>query len=274
MSLDYELKYQQVKKYLGKRQDSFTQAIDFKNDINKRQSFYSELFLAAALQKCIGKEARLMEQTGENHPDVVMKMNRVRFNFEVTLMTQEDERFQYKSINAKEHAVTDKPKTQLTSKILDKIKQYERWFKKGIVNKNDVNIIAVDLGDFFPSTPIPGVTLLDAAIFMMSDEYEIHIDNYGSKCQLSPSRGFLVKTGRDGRESNIHLDHIYDGLKHIDALLTFTKINALESSNNFDIINIKNNENVNRLFSLISPHYQTKISHCGILWEDTMANVE
>ena len=267
VSFDYELAYQQVRKYLGKHQDSFTQAIDFENDINKQKSFPSEVFLATALQKSIGKEARLIEQTGENHPDVVMKMNGVRFNFEVTLMTKEDERFRYKSINANKHAVTDKPKTQLTSKILDKTKQYERWFKKGIVNKNDVNIIAVDLGDIFPFTPT--TTLLNAAIFMMSDEYEIHIDNYGSKCQLPRSRGFLVKTGCDGRESNIHLDHVYDGLKHIDALLTFTKVNVIESSNNFDIININNNENVNRLFSLISPHYQTTISRWGILWGDT-----
>jgi len=29
--------------------------------------------------------------------------------------------------------------------------------------------------------------------------------------------------------------------KNIDGLLTFTKINVLESSNNFDIININNN---------------------------------
>ncbi|HGM7842717.1 TPA: hypothetical protein ACKQH2_005160, partial [Serratia marcescens] len=231
------------------------------------KSFPSEVFLATALQKSIGKEARLIEQTGENHPDVVMKMNCVRFNFEVTLMTQEDKRFRCKSINAKEHAVTDKPKTQLTSKILDKTKQYERWFKNGIVNKSDVNIIAVDLGDIFPFTPT--ATLLDSAIFTMSDEYEIHIDNYGSKFQLPQSRGFLVKTGCDGRESNIDLDHVYDGLKHIDALLTFTKVNVLESSNNFDIININNNKNVNRLFSLISPHYQTTISHWGILWGNT-----
>lgn len=135
----------------------------------------------------------MIEQTGENHPDVVMKMNGVRFNFEVTLMTQEDERFQYKSINAKQHAVTDKPKTQLTSKILNKTKQYERWFKKNIVNKSDVNIIAVDLGDIFPVTS--AATLLDAAIFMMSDEYEIYIGDYGSKYQPCQSRGFLVKTG-------------------------------------------------------------------------------
>lgn len=267
VSFDYELAYQQVRKYLGKHHDTFTQAIDFENDINKRKSFPSEVFLATALQKSIGKEARLIEQTGENHPDVVMKMNRARFNFEVTLMTQEDERFRYKSINTKEYAVTDKPKTQLTSKILDKTKQYERWFKNGIVNKSDVNIIAVDLGDVFPFTPT--ATLLDAAMFMMDDEYEIHIDNYGGKCQLPPSRGFLVKTGSDGRESTIHLGHVYEGLKHIDALLTFTKVNVLESSNNFDIININNNENVNRLFSLISPHYQTTISRWGILWGNT-----
>lgn len=266
MSFDYELAYQQVKKYLGKHQDSFTEAIDFENDINKRQSFHSEVFFASALQNCIGKKGRLIEQPGENHPDVAMKVNGVRFNFEVTLMTQEDERFRYKSINAKEHAVTDKPKTQLTSKILDKTEQYDRWFKKGIVNKNDVNIIAVDLGDIFPCTPT--ATLLDAGVFMMSDKYEIHIDNYGSKFQLPQSRGFLVKTGSDGRESNIHLDRVYDGLKHIDALLTFTKINILESSNNFDIININNNRHVNLLFSLISPHYQTTITRWGILWED------
>ncbi|WP_255433337.1 hypothetical protein [Pantoea sp. B9002] len=86
MSFDYELAYQQVRKYLGKHQDSFTQAIDVENDINKQKSFPSEVFLAAALQKSIGKEALLIEQTGENHPDVVMKMNGVRFNFEVTLM--------------------------------------------------------------------------------------------------------------------------------------------------------------------------------------------
>lgn len=267
MSFDYELAYQQVKKYLGRHQDSFTQGINFENDINKQQSFHSEVFFASTLQKCVGKEGRLIEQTGENHPDVVMKVNGVRFNFEVTLMTQEDERFRFKSLNAKEHAVTDKSKTQLTSKILDKTKQYERWFNKGIVNKNDVNIIAVDLGDIFPFTPT--AALLDAAVFMMSDEYEMHVDNYGSKCQLPKSRGFLVKTGSDGRESNIHLDHVYDGLKHIDALLTFTKVNVLESSNSFGIININNNENINRLFSLISPYYQTTISHCGILWRDT-----
>ncbi|EFM3921424.1 hypothetical protein HB171_004632 [Escherichia coli] len=98
------------------------------------------------MKKCIDRKGQLIEQTGENHPDVVMKMNGIRFNFEVTLMTQEDERFRYKSINAKEYAVTDNPKTQLTSKILNKTRQYERWFKNGIVNKRDVNIIAVDLG--------------------------------------------------------------------------------------------------------------------------------
>jgi hypothetical protein len=55
------------------------------------------------LKKCIDRKGQLIEQTGENHPDVVMKMNGIRFNFEVTLMTQEDERFRYKSINAKEY---------------------------------------------------------------------------------------------------------------------------------------------------------------------------
>ncbi|NTZ41014.1 hypothetical protein EXW94_25790 [Enterobacter sp. JMULE2] len=264
MSFDYELAYQQVKQYLGRHQDSFIQEINLENDINKRLSFPSEVFFASILQKCIGKKNGLIEQTGENHPDIIMKMNGIRFNFEVTLMTQEDERFRYKSINARENAVTDKPKTQLTSKILDKTRQYERWFKKGIVSKNDVNIIAVDLGDIFPFTPT--ATLLDAAIFMKSDEYEILNDNYGRKFKIPQSRGHLVKTDCDGRESNIHLDHVYDGLKHIDALLTFTKINIPESSNNFNIININNNENINRLSSLISPHYQTTISRWGILW--------
>lgn len=130
MSFNYEQGYQQVRKYLGKNQVSFAQAIDSGNSLDKRKAFYSEVFFATVLQKSIDKQGQLIEQTGENHPDVVMKMNGVRFNFEVTLMTQEDERFQYKSINAKQHAVTDKPKTQLTSKILNKTKQYERWFKK------------------------------------------------------------------------------------------------------------------------------------------------
>lgn len=267
MSFDYELAYQQVKKYLGRYQDSFVEEIEFEKDINKRQSFLSEIFFASTLQKCIGKEGRLIEQTGENHPDVVMKGNGVRFNFEVTLMTHENERSRCQVFNAKEHAVTDKPKIQLTSKILDKTKQYDRWFQKGIVNKNDVNIIAVDLGKIFPSTPV--ATLLDSAVFMLSDEYEIHLYNNGSKCQLPQSSGFLVKTGCDGRESNIHLGNVYDGLKHIDALLTFTKFNVLESSNKLDIININNNVNVNRLFTLISPHYQTTISRWEILWGDS-----
>lgn len=257
MRFNYELAYQQVRKYLGKHQISFSQAIDSENSVNKRESFYSEVFFASALKKCIDRKGQLIEQTGENHPDVVMKMNGIRFNFEVTLMTQEDERFRYKSINAKEYAVTDNPKTQLTSKILDKTRQYERWFKNGIVNKRDVNIIAVDLGRIFPCAGI--TTLLDAAIFMLSDEYEICIDNYGDKCQPPQPRGFLVKTACDGRELNINLNHVYDGLKHIDALLTFTKVNVPERNNNFDIININNNENVNRLISLISHHYQTTV---------------
>jgi len=263
VSFDYEKAFQQVKKYLGKHQDSFTQAIDLEKDINKRKSFHSEVFFASALQKCIGKEGQLIEQTGENHPDVIMKMNGVRFNFEVTLMTQADERFRCKSINVNEYAVLDKPKTQLTSKILDKTNQYERWFKKNIINTKDVNIIAVDLGDIFPFSPT--ATLLDAAIFMMSDECEIHIDNYGSKYQLPQSRGFLVKTGCNDRESNIHLDHVYDGLKHIDALLTFTKVNVLENSNNFNIININNNENIRAypkriLFHTIMLHAKCSIA--------------
>lgn len=146
MSFNYEQAYQQVRKYLGKHQISFSQAIDSESSVNKRESFYSEVFFVSALKKCIDRKGQLIEQTGENHPDVVMKMNGICFNFEVTLMTQEDERFRYKSINAKEYAVTDNPKTQLTSKILNKTKQYERWFKNGIVNKRDVNIIVVDLG--------------------------------------------------------------------------------------------------------------------------------
>ncbi|HDW3958419.1 TPA: hypothetical protein RMT51_004454 [Escherichia coli] len=262
VSFNYEQGYQQVRKYLGKNQVSFAQAIDSENSLDKRKAFYSEVFFATVLQKSIDKQGQLIEQIGENHPDVVMKMNGVRFNFEVTLMTQEDERFQYKSINAKQHAVTDKPKTQLTSKKLNKTKQYERWFKKNIVNKSDVNIIAVDLGDIFPVTS--AATLLDAAIFMMSDEYEIYIGDYGSKYQPCQSRGFLVKTGCDGVK-NINVDLIYNGLKHIDALLTFTKNNLIEEHNNFHIININNNENVNRLFSLISVRYKkTTISYTSV----------
>ncbi|WP_414671593.1 hypothetical protein [Escherichia coli] len=257
MSFNYEQAYQQVRKYLGKHQISFSQAIDSESSVNKRESFYSEVFFVSALKKCIDRKGQLIEQTGENHPDVVMKMNGIRFNFEVTLMTQEDERFRYKSINAKEYAVTDNPKTLLTSKILDKTRQYKRWFKKGIVNKNDVNIIAVDLGYIFPRTPT--ATLLEAAVLMKSDECEILIDNYGGKCQPPQPRGFLVKTACDGRELNINLNHVYDGLKHIDALLTFTKVNVPEKNNNFDIININNNENVNRLISLVSHHYQTTV---------------
>lgn len=195
----------------------------------RENHFTLRFFFASALKKCIDRKGQLIEQTGENHPDVVMKMNGIRFNFEVTLMTQEDERFRYKSINAKEYAVTDNPKTQLTSKILNKTRQYERWFKNGIVNKRDVNIIAVDLGGGgFPCAGI--TTLLDAAIFMLSDEYEICIDNYGDKCQPPQPRGFLVKTACDGRELNINLNHVYDGLKHIDALLTFTKVNVPEKT--------------------------------------------
>lgn len=57
MSFDYALAYQQVRKYLGKHQDSFTQAIDFENDINKRKSFPSEVFLATALQKLLVKKS-------------------------------------------------------------------------------------------------------------------------------------------------------------------------------------------------------------------------
>lgn len=107
MSFNYEQAYQQVRKSLGKHQISFSQAIDSESSVNKRESFYSEVFFASALKKCIDRKGQLIEQTGENHPDVVMKMNGIRFNFEVTLMTQEDERFRYKSINAKEYAVTD-----------------------------------------------------------------------------------------------------------------------------------------------------------------------
>lgn len=125
--------------------------------------------------------------------------------------------------------------------------------QKNIVNKSDVNIIAVDLGNIFHVAS--AATLLDAAIFMMSDEYEIYIGYYGRKCQPRQSRGFLVKTGCDGVK-NINVDHIYNGLKYIDALLTFTKNNLIEEHNNFHIININNNENVNRLFSLISAHYK------------------
>lgn len=113
------------------------------------------------------------------------------------------------------------------------------------------------MGGGFPCAGI--TTLLDAAIFMLSDEYEICIDNYGDKCQPPQSRGLLVKIACDGRELNINLNRVYDGLKHIDALLTFTKVNVLEENNNFDIININNNENVNRLISLISHHYQTTV---------------
>lgn len=141
--------------------------------------------------------------------------------------------------------------------------QSKRWFKKNIINTNDVNIIAVDLGDIFPFSP--AATLLDASVFMMSDEHEIHIDSDGIKYQLPQSRGYLIKTDCDGRESDIHLDHVYNGLKHIDALLTFTKINILENSNNFNIININNNENINRLFSLISTQYQTTKSNWLLL---------
>ena len=267
MRFDYELAFQQVKKFLGRNQDSLDQEIELENDINKRQSFLSEVFFACALQKSIGNDGALIEQTGENHPDVIMKMNGVRFNFEVTLMTQDDERFGYGNIKAEEYAVNDKPKTQLTSKIYDKTKQYERWFNKGIVNKNDVNVIVVDLGRIFPMSF--SETLLDSAMFMMGDEYEMHIDNYGSKCQLPKSRGFLVKKDGDGNEFKIHLEHIYDGLKYIDALITFNKNNVLESNNVFDFININNNENVERLISLMSHHYETTISRWGILRKDT-----
>lgn len=184
MSFNYEQAYQQVRKSLGKHQISFSQAIDSESSVNKRESFYSEVFFASALKKCIDRKGQLIEQTGEN-------------------------------------------------------------------------IIAVDLGGIFPRAGI--TTLLDAAIFMRSDEYEICIDNHGDKCQPPQSRGFLVKTACDGRELNINLNRVYDGLKHIDALLTFTKVSVLEENNNFDIININNNENVNRLISLISHHYQTTV---------------
>jgi hypothetical protein len=263
MRFDYELAFQQVKKFLGRHQDTLEQEIEFEKDLNKRLSLYSEIFFASALQKCIGKDGALIEQKGENHPDVIMKMNGVRFNFEVTLMTQDDERFGYESIKAEEYAVNDKPKLQLTSKIYDKTKQYERWFNKGIVNKNDVNIIAVDLGNIFPMS-FSG-TLLDSAIFMMGDEYEIHIDSYGSKCDLPMSRGFLVKKDCDGREFKIHLGHLYEGLKHIDALITFTKHNILERNNTFDFININNNGKIERIISLMSRHYETTVSRWEIL---------
>lgn len=51
MSFNYELAYQQVRKYLGKHQISFSQAIDSENSVNKRESFYSEVFFCICFEK-------------------------------------------------------------------------------------------------------------------------------------------------------------------------------------------------------------------------------
>lgn len=260
MPFDYDSAYQATRRYLGKKENNLDTALSQEKSADKKTSLLSEIFFAHILIKACGNKIKLIEQHGEHHPDISLKVANKRVNIEVTLITADDERFHKKVVDANDEITTDRPKLFITSQVLDKTRQYSRWIEKNIVSNDDVNIIAIDLGNLFPFTPAG--PLLSAALNMFHDKLKLHICNNSSALlSLPESKNYLMKN----EDNKINLNQVYDGLAPIDAIISFTKNSVLESNNELHIININNNKTVDLLFNHLSRYYQTTINRWLIL---------
>lgn len=178
--------YAETHEILGLKNENYADYIENIKDQNKVDSSQSEMRTAKILTMLNNKfnknKITFIKQLGENHPDIRLKYKGMMTNIEVTKITHSDNRFEGgvlrdghfnfpQSGDIIEH---DKVKLMLTSKIVEKAKQYEKWLKREIIDSTQANIIAIDCGELFPTTPVG--PLLFSAYNFLKDTKEFHFD--------------------------------------------------------------------------------------------------
>lgn len=245
--------HNETKSLLGEDCPSFDYYLRKSTDINKLESFKSEMF-AAYLLKELSKNNSInisfVKQSGSNHPDIKLKINGKLTHIEITRINNSDNRFKSSltddvgfNSNIHEHQIElDYTKTLITSKITEKAQQYSRWVKKGVVHKDDAKIIGIDLGELFPTTPV--APLLFSAYHMFKDSLEIDIDN---PTFIPTSREYVLKINKAGDEVSISQDVILDSVKnsHINGIFAFTRFGV---PGYIQIISINGNQLMDELY--------------------------
>jgi hypothetical protein len=245
--------YNETKSLLGDNCPDFDCYLRKNTDINKVESFKSEMF-AASLLKELSKNNSInlsfLEQSGSNHPDIKLKINGKLTHVEITRINSSDNRFKSgftddTGFNTNIHAhqiELDYTKTLITSKLTEKSQQYSKWIKKGIVHKDDDKIIGIDLGEIFPATP--AAPLLFSAYHMFKDGLESRIDK---PTFLPIPRGSVLKINKAGDEVSIYQDVILDSVKnsHINGIFAFTRFGL---PGHVQIISINGNQLMDELY--------------------------
>lgn len=231
--------YSETHEILGFKEKNYADYIMNIKDKSKADSSHSEMRTAKILtlfnKKSDNNKLKFINQVGEYHPDIKLKYRERMNNIEVTKITHADNRFEggqlkdghfdfRRTDDVIEH---DKVKLMLTSKIVEKAKQYEKWLEKRIIGSTDVNIIAIDCGELFPATPAG--PLLFSSFDFLKDTKELFFDINNKSINTLPvsSREFMHKEKlcNSGEKELIPIHHyeILEAIKNgkIDGIFAF-----------------------------------------------------
>jgi len=255
---DWSKIHSETKLLLGDKNLSFEDFLNKNNDVDKVESFKSEMFAATIfkeLSKIKPYSISLVEQLGSNHPDIKLKINNKITHIEITRISSQDNRFKSKitkrkafNANNQEHQIElDFTKVMIISKITEKCIQYSKWIKKGIIHKDDAKIIGIDLGEIFPVTA--SAPVLFSAYNMLKDSFDILTDKHSDRAEVSliSPRESIVKINMKGEGVIIHQDILLDAItnSHINGIFAFTRFGL---PTYLQVISINSNELMNCLY--------------------------